>query len=321
MVISRRLGIGCGAIGIVLGGACAIGTAPKGAVVALQGTGRATVMGRALLVSPDEKWICFFEKKPGGIGVNALASVDMSTGRYMRYDLSGVAEASIPIMYRPLEEKLSYLAAGKKAMGWRRDRLYIDFFGASTCLALSMGTDDVQVVAFPDSGVFISDGIADADRDRLIRVMAIDRDVHYVDDDMGTMAWRDGRLAGSMYWYDQTSNVILAKDENGTGRQVWKIPQSGTSSRVFAAVRVSPNEQFVAIMTIATPRTLLPTPSMRTVLTVVETNGGKALEMASYRYMGNCIWGRDSRHLYFIGGGDTDTTAVRIADVAGAFGR
>lgn len=298
---------------------CGVRKAPRHTVTAVPGTERAYPTGEALMVSPGERWIAFFE---GTISERkrdvTFASVDRKSGQYMRHDLDGLPTDFVPRGLQPNPFELFPLRP--RLFGWHEGSLDLGFGEGTGALLFDIGQASAQPAVLPREPLRTSDGVAGRDVVDEIRKLARRRRVMLFQDEWYSLAWRDGRFDDTLYWFDRLSRRIYFSEWDAKSRLVMKIRDTLFKEVHVGAIRVSPDERFLAVKTALNLKSAIPTPYSRTALTVVELDGGKKVEIARYRYIANPVWSADSRRLYFVGGGDLDTVAVRIADGARAFG-
>lgn len=314
------VGLACGLC--VLDVSCGVRRAPPGAVVAVAHTGKAYAQGRSLLVSPDERWISLFERESRTDVTIGLSSVELATGRYVRHEL-GSMDVQFYIPGRaPSMGIFAIFQRDSEYVGWWSGRLYLSGGEGKEAFVVDNASSAVERGRAPNEPLQISDGFVHQYLARAISTIALSRDAWSSGNEAEySLAWRNGRYGATLFWYDNKKRNICSLGSDGRVREIRRLRETLLKSVTVKEIRISPDERFLAYTTVAQLKAVVPTPYMRAVVTVRELESRREVEVGRYRYVANLIWGRDSRHLYFIGGGDTDTVAVRIADVAGIFGR
>jgi hypothetical protein len=306
----------------VLGVSCGVRKAPPGAVVAVPHTGKAYAQGRALLVSPDERWISVFELESKTDMTIGLCSIELATGRYVRHEVSSIDVQYYAPGRPPSMGIFAIFQRDSEYVGWCSGRLYLSRGEGKDAFVLDNDSSAVRRGRAPNEPLQISDGFVHQYLARAINKVALAHDAWSSGYEAEySLAWRNGRYGETLFWYDNSARKVFSLGSDGRVRKIRRIRDTLLKSVTVKEIRVSPDERFMAYTTVAQLKAAVPTPYMRAVVTVRELESRREVEIGRYRYVANLIWGRDGRHLYFIGGGDTDTVAVRIADIAGIFDR
>lgn len=318
LVLSVALACGLSMLDV----SCGVRKAPPVAVVAVPHTGKAYPQGRSLLVSPDERWICVFERESKTNVKIGLSSIELGTGRYVRHELDG-GDARVYDPSQPTSMGIFALfQEDSEYVGWCAEKLYLSYGEGKLAFILDNGTPAGWLGRAPNEPLQISDGLIHQYLAKTINKAALAHDAWSSGlEGEYSLAWRNGRYGETLFWYEHRTREVCSSGSDGRIRKIRKIRDTLLKSVTVKEIRVSPDEHFLAFTTVAQLNAGVPTPYMRAVVTVRELESRREVEIGRYRYVANLIWGRDGRHLYFIGGGDTDTVAVRIADIAGIFDR
>jgi hypothetical protein len=318
LVLSVALACGLSMLDV----SCGVRKAPPGAVVTVPHTGKAYPQGRSLLVSPDERWISLFERESKTDVTIGLSSIELATGRYVRHELGGIDVQFYSPGRPPSMEIWALFQGDSEYVGWSSGRLYLSRGEGKDAFVLDNDSSAVRRGRAPNEPLQISDGFVHQYLARAISKVALAHDGWSSGNEAAfSLAWRNGRYGETLFWYDHRAREVYSLKPDGRVRTIRKIRDTLLKSVTVEEVRVSPDERFLAYTTVAQLKAAVPTPYMRAVVTVRELESRREVEVGRYRYVANLIWGRDGGHLYFIGGGDTDTVAVRIADIAGIFDR
>lgn len=298
---------------------CGWRKAPDGVVVAIPHTGNVCGMSQCVLVSPDENWLVFFESATKGGGtVDFVASIDLHDSTYTRHDLERLGGEGIPRSLSPISSKLFYFLDGVERVGWADEQLVMDFGGGGRGLFFARGKRDAWIGKRHDGGLYVSDGINYRDMLNHAHSTAMRRHFN-MSPDVFSMLVRDGVPSTDVYWYDVKSEWIMRSVGIGINERIWRNKKKIGKIVNVTGLRVSPNEQYIAIETVEQLAASVPTPYYRSTLLVREMSSGRIVQIGRYRYIANYMWSPDGARIYFVGGGDTDSFAVRVAHVDRVF--
>jgi hypothetical protein len=313
-------------VGLSLMAAC-MPSADDNCVRPIVGTEQLAVEKFCITVSPDERWLTFVEwrlsdkerAKNGTMSGYAtrVTSLELRTGALTRHSIDGL---SAEVLGFPPERKDWRLSAGHRIIkerfrspGWIRGLFYFQRYGRNTYLALDPTQPDIRIVDTPDTAGTCSDcppGIAADFRGRTWDLLS--NDVSAV--------LRDGVVRAVYYWEGGANgvNAIVRIGENGGEELVVDRRQKQFALVTITALRVSPDERYLAYVVRSKPRELLSGP--REELAIRDLQSKEEKQIASHGSVGNLIWSPRGERLYFAGGSVGGDGTAYVVDVGMAFG-
>lgn len=294
---------------------CGWRQAPDGTVMAVPHTGNVYPVSQSLLVAPDENWLVFFESAIEDIGrVDGLASIDLDDTTYTKINIEQIRRNDTSRSMYSLTNELTFYLDGYGRIGWSDEHLVVAFTDNRTGVYVARGKHEAWIDRIPGGGLYVSDGVAFTDMMDHVRKIAKRRDINIYDYPVCTVM-NNGELKDILYWYDVKSRWIWRSASRTETERLWR--NKGRPGRIVnvSGLRVSPDERYIAIKTKEQLAGPLPTPYYRTTMLVLEIATGRTVQVGRYRHVANCMWSQDGARLYFAGGGDTDSFAVRVAHV------
>lgn len=293
----------------------------------IPGTEQLAVEEFCITVSPDDRWLTFVEwRRPEKERANnrtlsgyetQVTSLDLQSGVRTRHSIDGLSpevlgfsserkDWRLSAAYRIIEERF-------RPPGWIRGSFYFQRYGRGTYLALDPTQPDIRVVDAPDTMGTCSDcppGIAVDFRGRTWDLLS--NDVSAVQ--------RDGVVRAVYYWVGGAKgvNAIMRIGENGGEELVVDRRQKQGTLVTITALRVSPDEKYLAYVVRSKPQELLSGP--REELSIRDLQSKEEKRIASHGSVGNLIWSPRGERLYFAGGSVGGDGTAYVVDIGTAFG-
>ncbi len=298
------------------------------AIRSIAGTEEVAIEKFCITVSPDEKWLTFVEWRLTAAERVKIQMSDEYDARFVSLDLRtgsrtthSIDSLSPNVLGLPSSQNRWKFHAGFTMVkeqfrppGWIKGSFYFQRPGQNTGLALEPSRTDIRVVAPPGSTGTCSDcppGASVEFRDRIWDLLS---------NDVSAVV-QDGKVRAVYYWESRSNrvNAVLRVRDTGDKELVVDRRQSQGTMVAIAALRVSPDERYLAFVVHSKKQEFLAGP--REELFIRDLQTGQEKLIASYGRMGNLIWSPAGQRLYFAGGGYASDSAVRVADVEAIFQR
>jgi hypothetical protein len=277
-------------------------------------------------VSPDEKWLTFVEwRLPAEARVKEqmsseydarIASLNLQTGMRTQHSIDSLSPSALGFSNDPTRWKFHACFRLIKEVfrppGWIGETFYFQRYGRKTYVALDPSQPDMKIVADPDTTGTCSDCPP------MTSVEFHGQSWDLLSNDVSAVV-QGGRVRSIYYWGSQPNrvNAILRVREDGEEELVVDRHQLKGTMVTIAALRVSPDERYLAYVVRSKKQEFLSGP--REELFIRDLQAGNEKPIASYMAIGNLIWSAAGERLYFAGGGYSSDAAVRVVDVKEAF--
>jgi hypothetical protein len=313
----------------MIGGAgCTVPSRRRGQVDL--GTEQVAIEAFNITISPDERWLTFVEWKfprkvlrkelPSDEYDCRVTSLDLKSGTRTEHAIESVSPAALG--FSENDRQWKYTAAFRmikerfRPPGWRGERFYFQRYYGGIYGALDPWKPGVVVAAPPDAPGSCSDCPP------MVSVQFRDRSWDLLSNDVSAVV-REGAVRAvyfveSPYQHNQVDHrAIYRIAEVGTEQVVVEAPGKKRVHVVVGAVRVSPDERYLAYTVNSKKQAFLSGP--REEVFIMDLGTGEEKRVAKHSYTGNLSWSPDGRRLYFAGGEYASDSAVRVVDAVATF--
>jgi hypothetical protein len=265
----------------------------------------------ALTVSPDEKWLVFWEAP--AVDSLTLSSVNLQTSKKTMHDISDLPMGIVTRGY-------SQIGGVFNAASWHGGLFYIELGRRSGVIVINPDQPSILTSTPPIGEMSCSD----CPPTSALREAASKR-TGYTPWSPGellkyTIAWRDGTLGRDLYRLVR-GTAIVRIGPDGAEEPVLERKRAFRRT-VISHIRVSPDETCLAFAVFSKLAAPLPLPGGHYDVYVRQLQTGVEKWVATHYHVSNLIWSSDSSRIYFAGNGeDGDDPAVYCVDIADALGR
>lgn len=286
------------------------------AVERIPGTERAA--GENISISPDEKWLVFWEwvvtpteqyVDDRGEFSMRLASLDLDDGTVVKHELAG-----LPKKHRSISINWAEIERWFDPPGWYSNKFYINMY--LYCLVVDPASIIIKSGRSP-TGLTCSDCPPNDIIDETIKKVY---EWYGGDDDIReeySISWRNGQSGNTIY--RKSGKKILRFRRNGSKDTLVEV-QSRFRTATVSAIRISPDETYLAYTVNSKIKSPVPLPDMREEVFVLHLESKREKKLGRFRSVGNLIWSPDGRRLYYAGhNGDFTDMGVYRVDVGRLF--
>ncbi len=253
--------------------------------------------GYSISISPDEKWLLFWEwiltpsEFRDGIDNTAdfsmkLVSMNLATlvrTEHTRDDLPR-PRFSYTYGWRDLGTRF-------EPPGWYDGRFYIEMRPLED-VVIDPLEERLRAASKPDVVYSCSDCPPPSLFRKAVDRISVPGSLHEY-----TAAWNDGRLSETMYRV-AGHGIVEKIAPDGQTTILFQKQHKGRSTAI-GRLRVSPDELYLAYSVYSKLRAPIPLPGGREDIYVRHLPTGKEIKIASFSAAGNFIWSSDSERLYF----------------------
>lgn len=292
----------------------------------IPGTEQLAVDQFCITVSPDEQWLTFVEwRLPAEQRAKSqtlteydtrVVSIGLRTTARTAHSIDSISPEQLGLsandrMWR-FDAGFRLIREGFRPPGWVRGSFYFQRYGRGTYLALRPTERDIRIVAAPDTAGTCSDCPP------LISVDFHGRTWDLLSNDVSAVV-QDGKVRAIYYWGSGPNrvNAVLRVRENSDEQLVVDRHQKQGTNIVIAALRVSPDDRYLAYVVHSKKQEFLAGPREELFIRDLQTGGEKRI--ASHGAMGNLIWSADGKRLYFAGGLLGGDGSGYVVDINGVF--
>lgn len=292
----------------------------------IPGAGQVAVEEFCITISPDERWLIFVEWKLSSDErvknqmskdyYARIVSLDLGTGFRTTHNIDSLSPKALgfPAGEKGWEFHAGFMMIKKqfRPPGWRDGLYYFQPFGPQ-CLVLDPSQPEIKIIDAP--GVAGSCGDCPLGTSVEFRGRAWD----LLSNDVSAVV-QEGQVRAIYYWGTGPDrvNAILRVRENDSEEKIVDRHQKQGTNIVIAAIRVSPDEEYLAYVVHSKKQEFLAGP--REELFIRELRTGDEKLVAVHGSMGNLIWSPRGERLYFAAGGIGSDGTVYVVDVESAFG-
>ncbi len=276
---------------------------PDKHIAAIAGTELVTLSGSpcSITVSPDERWLAFWELSRGVEHPydSHLCTLELATSMKTTHKVDSAYNQLSS--YGPVEP-WKQVASGFQAASWLDGRCYVLVIAGTVpkWLYFTPAVTDVVWSTVPTDLT-----CSDCPPPESVNPM--------VEDLVGRWLLNHGRLYSLAKSEDHTDQYLYHVDKNFEGAGILRTnptesqpvvqhPPRRFKNTAINALRISPNERYLAYGLFLKLRAPMPLPDQKIELHVYDLANKRDFKISSgYRYISNLIWSPDSNRLYFAG--------------------
>lgn len=279
-----------------------------------------------ITVSSDERWLTFVEwKLPSEERAKGqmsseydrrIVSLNLQSGLRTTHSIDSLSPRALGISTEHKDWRWSVgyqiIKERFRPPGWIRGWFYFQDYGDGTYVALDPSNPYIKIVEAPDTTGTCSDcppGVSVGFRGRTWDLLS--NDVSAV--------LQKGKVRAIYYWGSGADrvNAVLRVRENGDEEKIVDRHQKQGTMVAIAALRVSPDEKYLAYVVHSKKQEFLAGP--REELFIRDLQTGDEKRVAAHGSMGNLIWSPRGERLYFAAGRIGSDGTVYVVDVESAF--